>query len=348
MRSRGHLALAISCHARRRSRTWLASAGLLGGQGAPPRRPQLGELTDAGTERAAVQTLLGGRTTLRRLVIVTFARLTLAIGLAACAAFDEAADADHLDATRSFEFSFREGDARGFFAVFRDIPKRIFDEYVRRKEQGLSLGPVAPLTSLDVAADDTHWLLHDGVMAMPDELEGSGFLLQGNNHSDDLDMFLVRELGPEDGILPDTRYTVRFDRLALAGDVPHGALGVGGSPELTIRGIAASIDPRGFEVDASDHVRHPGGLGSDPGIRLATNAICSLEPADVTTTMPACPDDVDDIEFSRIDVEPGVGDSVTSDAEGRIWVMVGGHSGFESFSGIYYTNVDVTVEPEPG
>lgn len=38
------------------------------------------------------------------------------------------------------------------------------------------------------------------------------------------------EFGPEDGIAPDTTYEIRFHRLALAGDAPAGAFGVGGGP----------------------------------------------------------------------------------------------------------------------
>ena len=37
--------------------------------------------------------------------------------------------------------------------------------------------------------------------------------------------------------------------------------------------------------------------------------------------------------------------TVTTGADGRFWVMVGGHSGFEGFSAIYYQRVAFRFAP---
>jgi hypothetical protein len=50
--------------------------------------------------------------------------------------------------------------------------------------------------------------LEAGIRPLPAELgiEGTGYYLQGMNHSDDLFMFLKRRLGTDDGVVPGQEY----------------------------------------------------------------------------------------------------------------------------------------------
>ncbi len=80
------------------------------------------------------------------------------------------------------------------------------------------------------AADAGFYELEAGVRALPGELgRGRGFMLSGNNHSDDLFMFLKRGLGPSDGLTPDTAYGLHFI-IRVASNAATDAFGVGGGP----------------------------------------------------------------------------------------------------------------------
>ena len=250
--------------------------------------------------------------------------------------------ADGIGDGEVISFDFSDGDDRGFRAIFRDLPEEIHAEYLRRKNEGLDLGPVAPLPGplVDIEADTTHWMLHDGIFPLPDDLGGTGLLVQSTNRSDDIDMYIVKELGPADGIAPDTTYDVTFLGLSLAGDAPVGALGVGGAPELRIEGLATATDPTAFVVDDLDHVRAPPGVfASGERVPLGSTGACLADGAVSDRDLEPCPASPARTLFELAEFTPEGSVSVTSDADGRFWVMVGGHSGFEGFSAIYYTRV---------
>jgi hypothetical protein len=239
-------------------------------------------------------------------------------------------------------FDFQSGGDGDFQAIFRDLPEEIHAEYLRRKAEGLDLGPVAPLPGplVEIEADTTHWMLHDGMFPMPDGIGGSGFLVQSTNRSDDIDMYIVKQLGPDDGVAPDTTYQVSFLELALAGDAPVGALGVGGAPELHIQGVATAVDPTRFVVDDFDHVRAPPGVfDGGLGVPLGSTGACLAEGAVSDRELEPCPPPPERTRFELAGFTPDGTTTVTTGAEARFWVMVGGHSGFEGFSAIYYARV---------
>src|SRR5688572_29041821 len=53
-----------------------------------------------------------------------------------------------------------------------------------------------------------------------------GIMLSGNNHSDDLFMFIKKKIT---GLSPNTSYTLVFE-VELASNAPKGSVGIGGSP----------------------------------------------------------------------------------------------------------------------
>ena len=54
--------------------------------------------------------------------------------------------------------------------------------------------------------------LQSGIRLLPSELgvSGTGFYIQGNNHSDDLFMFLKRRLTAADGVVAGQKYRARY------------------------------------------------------------------------------------------------------------------------------------------
>jgi len=78
------------------------------------------------------------------------------------------------------------------------------------------------------AGEEAFYELAYGFARLPATLAADRFalVLSGNNHSDDLCMFLRREIG---GLEPDTDYRVYF-RVTLASNAPKDAVGIGGPP----------------------------------------------------------------------------------------------------------------------
>jgi hypothetical protein len=253
----------------------------------------------------------------------------------------------------SFEFDFTEGtSAHGFVALFRDIPEEIHLEYLRRRDAGLDLGPVAIVEAPGFEpADRTHWLLNSGLFEVPDGIGGFGLLVQGNNHSDDMDMYIAREFSADDGIAPNTTYEVTFERYTFASDAPALAFGAGGSPDLNLSGAVTALDPFEYVLDdipEQPHARHRPGLFEAGEIGLGTTAVCIQPGSPVSFPgLEECPTSGRiHFEVNEVIKSPSTKRTlqVTSDADGRFWVMIGGHSGFEAFSAYFHRTLSLRVD----
>jgi hypothetical protein len=237
--------------------------------------------------------------------------------------------------TLQFDFSFGRN---GFSTEFRDIPLNIFQEYKRREQNGtLQSGPRAPLSNdlSQYPEEQSHWLINSGIFPMPDGLKRKGFLLQGNNHSDDIDMFLIRRFS----VKREKTYQLRIT-VDLAGNAPIGAIGVGGDPELTVQAAATEISPHRFVVDSDNFVRFPDlEIGPNQLTEVNTNGVCLSEGVLGASVCPPpgekIPFDLKRGRLSRpITIRP------KSD---HFWLMIGTSSGFEGLSAIYYTRVKVEL-----
>ena len=69
-----------------------------------------------------------------------------------------------------------------------------------------------------------------------------GLFISGNNHSDDLFMFLKRQIV---GLKPNTLYTLAFEA-TLESNIPPGSFGIGGSPgeSVYVKIGASSQEPQ--------------------------------------------------------------------------------------------------------
>jgi hypothetical protein len=162
-------------------------------------------------------------------------------------------------------------------------------------------------------------------------------MLAGSNASDDLFMYVKKELGPDDGIEPETTYQLRFI-VEVATDAPAGAVGIGGPPGEAVwfKVGAATAEPVPVEEESM------GGqyilLNLDKGYQNddGENAIRVGDAAKLYND-----------EFYVY--EPKIVDNkqkpleVTSDAEGRLWIFVGTDSGFEGRTVLYYNSITVEL-----
>ena len=211
---------------------------------------------------------------------------------------ETARDGVEVDLTFNFE-----SDAEGWTVGFADLP---------------------------VNFDQSTFELDHGHRPLPDGLSGSGIYVQGHNRSDDLFMFLKRQVG---GLRPNTSYVVSVF-IDLATNVPAGLVGIGGSPgeSIFVKAGASTIEPTpvegdnrhlGMNIDKGNqsqggesmvvlgNVAHPEVQGGEYRIKTLDNSYVPL--------------------------------MVDTDGEGRVWLIVGTDSGFEGLTAVYYSRINYTL-----
>jgi heat shock protein HslJ len=193
---------------------------------------------------------------------------------------------------------------------------------------------IAGFADLPAERDDAIYELDSEWREMPDDLDGYGIYMQGHNRSDDLFMFLKREIA---GLEPGATYQVTF-QLVLASDVPPGMSGIGGSPgESVYVKVGATTEEPLIVEDADGWLR----LNIDKGnqasegedmINIGDMANPNLTPASAGSY------ELMEQNSSGRDFE------VTADANGVIWFIIGTDSGFEGLTTLYYDTITVVLE----
>ena len=207
---------------------------------------------------------------------------------------------DGVEAAFSFMF---ESDAEGWMVEFADLP---------------------------VDHDQSIFELDYGHRPLPDGLEGRGIYIQGHNRSDDLFMFLKRQVS---GLRPNATYAVSVS-IDLATNVPAASFGIGGSPgeSVFVKAGASTVEPT-TEEDDNRHLR----MNIDKGNQ--SNGGESM----VVLGNVAHPEVVDrEYRIKTLD-NMDLPLNVDSDSEGRVWLIVGTDSGFEGLSAFYYSRISCTL-----
>jgi hypothetical protein len=181
--------------------------------------------------------------------------------------------------------------------------------------------------------------LEAGVRPLPPELGvgGTGYLLQSDNHSDDIFMFLKRRLGSDDGVVPNQAYEVRFT-IRFASNAPTGAIGAGGAPgeSVLLKAGAAAVEPVAVPQDdgnARMNVDVGGNSQSGPAASIVSNIANGLEGISVP--------------YVSLTREHTHTSTVRADAERNLWLLVGTDSGFEGLTALYYQQIEVGLTPVP-
>lgn len=157
----------------------------------------------------------------------------------------------------------------------------------------------------------------------------SGFMLSGINYSDDLGMYIVRALGPSDGIEPGRKYRVTI-QTQFASNAATGCFGVGGAPGESVAlqlGVTPNAPTR--TIDEENHYR----LTSREE-RFASGNIANGIP---------CPDEPSSTPYVLLTRNNTL--QARADSSGRLWLHVGTESGFEGRTQIYFLWVRVEAEP---
>ena len=228
--------------------------------------------------------------------------VALAIGVSACSDSTAPANAEH-----ELEFDFSRG-YQGWVANFADYP---------------------------VGMEAEWGLLHTHA-ALPEPLDRSrkALLLTGNNHSDDLFMYLTRELG---NLAPGRSYAIRY-RVTLATNAPKGCVGVGGAPgeSVVLKVGAVSLAPT-RSVDALQHYR----TNFDHG-QQTVGGSHALPIGDLANSNTNCLQARYELKQYDSGSTPL---TVAADGTGRIWLILGIDSGFEGLMAVYVVSVRAEVLP---
>ena len=179
------------------------------------------------------------------------------------------------------------------------------------------------------APDRLAWRLAD----LPSPLTGKGLLLSGNNHSDDLFVYVKRKYS---GLKPNKKYEVRF-QLSIATNVPADCLGVGGAPGESVWMFAGASDVEPVTLLNSDgnyRVNIDRGNQSLSG-KNAQNL------GDIATSIKDCSEWI----YQKKTLISSKPLTVTSDPSGDIWIMIGMDSGYESYSEVYLISLDADLIP---
>ena len=173
---------------------------------------------------------------------------------------------------------------------------------------------------------------HDEV-PVPDA-ESKGLFITGNNHSDDLFMYIVRGLGSEDDLKADTQYNVKLS-FKMATEVPPGMMGIGGSPGESVYIKAGVVNKKPETIQQSGNYIMNIDHGSQSQSGSDTTVLGDAAKAEGPGQ--------DDMTFRYKNFE--LTQEVTSDSEGRIWIIIGADSGFEGISRLYFDDINITFSP---
>lgn len=183
---------------------------------------------------------------------------------------------------------------------------------------------------------ETEWALSSSVAPLPSPLDGSrkGILLTGSNYSDDLFMYVTREIAR---LTPNKQYAVRF-RVTLATNAPKNCVGIGGAPgESVVLKVGAMTAEPARIVDAAQYYR----ATFDHGAQLVGGRD-AMTLGNIATSNTNCA--LARYELKEFDTG-STPLTLATDASGRVWLVVGIDSGFEGTTSVYITSVRVAIDP---
>jgi hypothetical protein len=169
-------------------------------------------------------------------------------------------------------------------------------------------------------------------------INGTGYYLQGMNHSDDLFMFLKRRLGTDDGVVPGQEYRVRFT-IVFASNAPSRGIGIGGSPgESVYLKAGASRMESEVHLDSTDnHYR----MNVDKGSGNSGNGTAASVVGYIANGLSA----EENPRYVSLERQHEHNYTVAASPDGELWLLVGTDSGFEGLTGIYYQSIVVALIP---
>jgi len=163
-----------------------------------------------------------------------------------------------------------------------------------------------------------------------DKKLSKGLFLSGNNHSDDLFMFVRRQIS---GLESNTLYDLIFS-IIIESNIPSGLFGIGGSPgeSVYVKIGAASKEPKKIELHGQYILSVDKGNQSEGGKNA--RVIGNLANEEVLPQNP--------VYFPKHLVQK-IPLQAKTDENGQIWIFLGSDSGFEGPTKFYIAKVSVNA-----
>lgn len=151
--------------------------------------------------------------------------------------------------------------------------------------------------------------------------------ISGNNHSDDLFMFVKKKIT---GLRPNATYTILFN-IKMASNASTSSVGIGGSPGTSVylKAGASLVEPKKIEQDGFYYMNIDKGNQATEGADMIL--LGNIGVAATTTQFTS---------ISRYNTSV-TAFTITTNESGEIWLIVGTDSGFEGLTHLYYTQIDV-------
>ncbi|MCY6356529.1 hypothetical protein [Clostridium sp. ZS2-4] len=159
-----------------------------------------------------------------------------------------------------------------------------------------------------------------------------GLLLQGNNHSDDLFMYITRKFDKNIGLIPNTTYKIdlSFD---IATNVPGETMGIGGSPGSSVYVKAGVVNVEPTSQAKNGYLRM--NIDKANQYQSGKNMIVLGDIAKI------CSENKNSIDESFQYKHFTASFEITTNKNGEAWIIIGTDSGFEGLTELYYTNINV-------
>jgi hypothetical protein len=181
--------------------------------------------------------------------------------------------------------------------------------------------------------EESFYELDDSQTTLPAPLKGDAHLIEGNNHSDDLFMYLARPLGPNEGVVPNGIYRVEMT-VQFASNAPTSSWGVGGSPGSSVymKGHVVNREPRAAKTG-----RAPFSVDKGNQAQMGTEAM--------SFGVYGKDGDSDDDSWQLQTRTARSVEDVKATDDGKLWLYFGSDSGFEATTKLYVKSVDVKLTP---
>lgn len=167
---------------------------------------------------------------------------------------------------------------------------------------------------------------------VPDNLSPRSYsvLLSGDNHSDDLFMFLKKQFT---GLQPNQTYQLTYE-LIMVSQYPQNSVGAGGSPgaSVAVKAGASQVEPARVLNEGHWRMNIDQGGQGNPGRDMQ-----------VLGTMGIAGDAFVNTRITRTNQATPM--RVQADATGKLWLIVGTDSGFEGHNVVYYDEIKVNFQP---
>jgi uncharacterized protein (TIGR02145 family) len=190
-----------------------------------------------------------------------------------------------------------------------------------------------PIGEEDFYELDFYW----SPLPQPLNTDENSLYITGNNHSDDLFMFIKKQIT---GLSPNTTYQITIE-VEFASIYMTNGMGVGGAPGegVTMKAGATLYEPD--TINGFDYLGYDGWImnldkcnQTCPGPDMDT--IGHVGVADTTTVYTLKTNNNISHPFT-----------ITTDDNGTVWIIIGTDSGFEATTSLYYNQINIVFTSLP-